>query len=155
MSQWQTPGLGGLGCPPSACGCSPAPWPYQQLTMSRGDTFVRDIQVTAPPPGAPPGAQPVPVDITGWTLWFTAKYNLADVDAQAVAQLSTLTSGIVLTTPTAGKAEITMPPGATVNFADAPVSIYYDVQAKDLSGRIFTVERGVIVVTPDVTRTTG
>jgi hypothetical protein len=126
--------------------------------MVRGDTFVFDVQVLRVPPGSPPRTPPVPVNITGWFMWWTLKYHFADTDQQAVGQsTSTPTStpaggGIVFTLATAGKAEITMGPLATRVFPDGPVRLVYDVQVKDPSGNPFTVERGILIVSPDVTR---
>lgn len=117
----------------------------------RGDTFVLDVQVkrvlTA-------GCDAVPVDITGWMMWFTAKFYFEDYDSQAVTQrTSAPLGGIVFTEPSIGKAQITVPSSATLGFPDAEVKLVYDVQVKDLVGNIFTVEVGEWLVRPDVTRT--
>jgi hypothetical protein len=128
-------------------------------TMSRGDSFVFDVQVLRPPPGAP-NAPPIPVNITGWRMWFTAKYQVNDPDNTAVAQVTSdptsvpAGGGIVFTQPLQGSAEITMPPLATYTFPDGPVVLVYDVQVKtnDSTPRIFTVESGTLTVNPDVTR---
>lgn len=110
--------------------------------MYRGDTFVFDVQVVK---------NNVPQDITGWTMWFTAKYSYPDQDSQAAVQQST-GDGIAYTFPLAGKAEITVAPIKTRGFPDGPVTLVYDVQVKDLLGSIFTVDAGTLLVIPDVTR---
>jgi hypothetical protein len=121
--------------------------------MRRGDTYVFEIQIFAPPPfGSQPGVVGTPQDITGWFLWFTVKYNYADPDVAAVAQSTTGNSLIVLTTPTAGLATVTMPAVNTSLFPDAPFKLLYDIQTKDTTSRISTVESGILIVSPDVTR---
>lgn len=112
------------------------------LQMYRGDNFVLEVQVAK---------NGIRQDITGWFMWFTAKYAYPDPDSCAVTQRTT-TDGIVFTDPANGKATITVPPLATRNFPDGRVTLVYDVQVKDLSGAIWTVESGTLTVAPDVTR---
>jgi hypothetical protein len=128
-------------------------------TMRRGDSFVFDVQVfQAPLFGSPPGNPTPPQNITGWFMWFTAKYYVTDPDTAAVAQCTSTPAsvpvggGIVFLEPTIGRAEITMPPLATRAFPDGPVALVCDVQVQDPSSRIFTVETSRLVVLPDVTR---
>lgn len=123
-------------------------------TFSRGDTFTFPVYVTQLPPGALPGQQPFTQDITGWNFWCTGKYNLSDPDMSAVFQLTTTpANGIVIVPPSSqGLVLVTVPPIVTTSFADSDIKIYYDVQGKDTLGNIFTVERGKMIVTPDVTR---
>lgn len=127
------------------------------FSMFRGDTFPIQVQVTKVPVGSPPGTPPVPVDVTGWKFWFSVKRYYADPDNQAVFQTNSTdgTGAIVFTTPTAGIITCTMPALATVNFPDAVTQLVYDVQGKDLSGNVSTVDVGTIEVTPDVTRATS
>lgn len=124
--------------------------------MRRGDTFVFDVQVFAPPPQfSPPGAQGGPLNITGYSMWFTAKYHTADPDQQAVTQQTVTGGGIVFTNALQGMAEITVPALATFGFPDGVTKLVYDVQIKDLQGRISTVEVGTLSVYPDVTNATS
>ena len=120
--------------------------------MARGDTFIFQVQVLQPPAGAPPGTPPVPTNITGWFLWFTAKYTYVDPDSRAVSALTSASSAVTITQPVSGTVVITMPPIATYAFPDGPVKLVYDVQGKDTSGNIYTIETGTITVYPDVTR---
>jgi hypothetical protein len=119
----------------------------------RGDTFVLDTQVLRPPPGSLPGSPPVPTNITGWMVWFTVKRTF-EPDQFAVCQLTTTPTGqggIAFTQPLIGWMEVTMNPIVTRGFPDGNVALPYDIQVRDLSGNLFTVEKGVIVVMPDVT----
>lgn len=113
--------------------------------MFRGDSLVFGVQVIR---------DGIPQDISGWRMWCTVKYFVQDPDNRAVVQLDSTTTGIDFTDPPIGKAEIAMPASATLFFPDGVVSLVYDVQVKDLLGRIFTVESGTIAVSPDVTRAT-
>ena len=123
-------------------------------TMFRGDTLVFDVQVfQAPQFGAPPGTPTPPQNITGWFMWFTAKFHASDADSQAVSQVTSAPlGGIVFVDALSGRAEITMPAIATRSFPDGPVALIYDVQTKDLLGRISTVDAGTLTVNPDATR---
>jgi hypothetical protein len=97
--------------------------------------------------------QPFTQDITGWNFWCTGKLYLSDPDMVALFQLTTSpANGIVVVSATGGQILITVPPIVTRAFADSDVTIYYDVQGKDASGNIFTVERGKMIVSPDITR---
>jgi len=137
------------------CECQPRP---KVREMFRGDTFVFDVQVLRVPPGSPRGTQPLPVNITGWYMWWTLKSHYGDPDNQAIAQSTSTPSstpaggGITFTLPLVGKAEITMASLATRQFPDGNTKLVYDVQVRDPSGNIFTVERGILVVSPDVTQ---
>ncbi len=128
--------------------------------MSRGDTLVFALQVfrdlttnkltSWPINGAPPGNVAHP--ITGYTMWFTAKWYYTDPDNRAVSQLTNATAAITFTEATTGKALVTMPALATRAFPDGPVTLVYDVQVMDTDGNISTTEAGTILVTPDCTR---
>lgn len=129
-------------------------------TMARGDTLNIVAQVFKNPVtgqyaagdvGSPPSGF-APVDITGATLWFTAKNNLADTDLQAVAQVSTVNGGIVITNAPSGQFKVQMLPQATLQFPDAEVDLFYDIQLEDTTLNVATVMSGTLTVTPDVTR---
>lgn len=123
--------------------------------MFRGDTLIFGVQVLKPVPGVPGDNPPlVPMDITGYAMWMTAKYFLADPDQQSVVQLTNATTAIYFPSPTAGMGVITMPPRATLFFPDQDVRIIYDVQIASPTGVVSTVEVGFIDVEPDVTRAT-
>lgn len=131
--------------------------------MFRGDTLFfeelvyRDL-TTGRLLGVPVGQQPpsgaVPQDITGYTIWFTAKNQYPDTDNRAVAQLdNAAVGGVVIESANPGKFSVAMPPTATRDFPDSDVALVYDLQLEDTTGRVSTIEVGTITVSPDVTRT--
>lgn len=132
-------------------------------TMRRGDTLIFNDQAIInningeygtvwPGEKTPPNTSPV--NITGYTITFTAKYEYALYDNQAVAQLDNMSlGGVVITTAATGQFSVTMPNTATRTFADGPVSLVYDIQLVSGSGVVSTVEEGLLSVFPDVTRT--
>lgn len=96
-----------------------------------------------------------PANITGWLIWFSVKYYLADPDGRAIVadRSDAVGTGITFTFPTNGQIEIKIPAGKTSAFPDANVDLHYDVQAKDpVTGNVFTVDVGIIRVKPGVTR---
>jgi hypothetical protein len=137
------------------------PIPTVRRRMFRGDSLIFPIAVTQIPAGAPPGSQPSPANIAGWTLTYTLKFHVQDPDNQAIFQtnsnvnMTTIPTlgGIQVTNTQQGLATVTQPPSATLTFPDSKYDVFYDVQAKDLLGNIFTVERGIISVWPDISRT--
>lgn len=120
--------------------------------MYRGDTLIFPVQVVQVPAGAAPGSLPVPQNVSGWTFWCTGKRHYSDPDSRAVWQVTTDGGGIAIVNAAAGMAQIVIPASATLNFPDADDVVVYDVQARDLNGDVFTVERGTVTVHPDVTR---
>jgi len=145
---------GSCGAQIDSCGCGAKDTRIIR-PMFRGDNLIFDVQVQKSPY---PGTPPVPIDITGYFMWFTAKRSTNDSDTQALTQITTTPTSvppggsIVLTQPTVGKAEITTPQAMTSAFPDGVVKIVYDVKVRDTSSRVFTVEAGTIVVYPNVTR---
>jgi hypothetical protein len=130
-----------------------------ERSMNRGDTLVFDLQVFQPIAGT---SQQVPANITGWFVWFTVKRYVQDADNMAVAAVTTTPTSvppggsITIVDAFSGKLEVTMPAAATLLLPDGGTTkLVYDVQVKDLLGRIFTVDAGTIAVTPDVTRATS
>lgn len=115
------------------------------FTLIRGDTLLLDVQVKK---------NGVPVDITGWKVWFTVKRNFPDADNNAVYQAnSTDGSGdVTITSSTQGKVTVRMPALKTFAFPDGMTKLIYDVQTKDASGVTATVDVGTVTVSPDVTR---
>lgn len=117
-----------------------------ERTMYRGDTFVLDAQVKK---------DGVPVNITGWKVWFTAKRTYVEPDNVAVMRHdSDALGGVTITDAVNGKVRVVTSPNATAGFPDGPVKLVYDLQTKDLANNIFTVETGTLTVLPDVTRAT-
>lgn len=123
-----------------------------ELSMYRGDTarFVGAVNE---------GGEDSPRDITDDTLWFTAKVSLSDADNAAPIQLvsempGTAGTGIWTDEPETGVYYIEVPPALTASIAlSESVVLEYDVQLVTDEGRVYTIDRGTLTVTPDVTRT--
>lgn len=114
------------------------------IAIVRGDTAVLDVAITR---------SGSPVDLTGATLWFTAKRAKSDPDAVAVIAKSTA-SGITVTSASGGTATITIDPDDTSDLTSA-TALVFDVQLKESGGRITTVDSGTLRVTLDVTQATA
>jgi hypothetical protein len=106
----------------------------------RGDTFSVKLEFT--------DTNNVPVDITGWTIFFTVKRLKTDVDAKAVIS-KTITD---IPSPTLGIYTLTVLASELNTFEGA---YYYDFQIKLLDGKIYTVTSGSITFVADVTRRTS
>ena len=90
-----------------------------------------------------------PIDITGYTLFFTVKPECdnANDDTSAVIQ-KTVTS---FSDPTGGIGEITLMPADT---DVTPGKYKYDFQFKTDTGEIQTIETGFYTIVDDVTKRT-
>jgi hypothetical protein len=141
------------------CGCGFRE--RRRRRMLRGDTLAFTVQVLVNPttgeygtvwPAEPQPYNTAPVNLTGWRVIFTAKYEVPDWDNQAVAQLDNETLGGVVATGVVGTTSVTMPPTATVGFADTATTLVYDLQGIDPSGNVHTFETGRLRVRADVTR---
>lgn len=144
-----------------------APDGRRLLRVRRGDSLVFVVQAVLPNLAqllAPVvthhlRAPAVPTDITGWTVYFTAKYQLPDVDAASVAQANSAGTNpfpagttVTLVNATAGYAAVQVPPTWTQFFPDSDVRIVFDVKGVNPMGGTFTLDWGDIVVEPSVTR---
>ncbi len=129
-----------------------------QLKMVQGDD--EPLQFTVRNPDAST-ANPLgtPANLTGWTLWFTAYPadkprvpGTTDSDAVLLAHwvaggaalnisVASLTAGVVLLDL----------PAATTKALTLPV-YNYDVQRKNAAGKLRTIDRGTINVTPETTQ---
>ena len=84
-------------------------------------------------------------NITGWTLYFTAKRYLSDPDINAIIQKIVTTH----TDPTNGVTTVSM---SHVETNALPVGTwFYDVQIKTAADEIYTVFKGQFKVWADVT----
>lgn len=110
------------------------------LTFYRGDdveyklSFFSDTEQT------------IPLNITGYKIFFTMKPDMDVMDSQAA-----LTK--VLTThssATAGRTVLSLTNSDTYKLN--PGNYYYDIQTKDGSGKVKTVVVDKVLVLPDVTR---
>ena len=87
----------------------------------------------------------VPIDITGWTVYFTVKQNEDDPDSSAVISKTVTTH----TDPTQGKTLIEVSADETYNLLG---QYFYDVQSKNTDDEIKTPVFGSILFEKDVTR---
>lgn len=110
-----------------------------KLLTFRGDDFALGLNFTE---------NGSPINITGWTIFFTIKRNLTDSDAAAVIA-KTITS---FPDAVNGEAVITLDDTET---DDLQGDYYYDVQMKKPVGLIKTIVKSIIRFEDDVTlRTT-
>lgn len=93
------------------------------------------------------------LDITGAEIWFTAKYGPNDADEDAVFQ-KTIGNGIDIVDAPLGEINIVLDPEDTDSLLDTN-KLRFDVQIKDASDKVYTIESGTLIVDYDVTRTTG
>lgn len=87
----------------------------------------------------------VPVDITGWTIFFTIKKTKDARDAEAVLEYDVNT----FTNPTTGEVLLTIPNTTTIKFGGL---YWYDIQIKKADNTIQTITSGSIDFKRDVTR---
>lgn len=121
--------------------------PYTDFafTVYRGDDRNLPVEVTEP---GGPGAQ----DLTGWSLWFTGKLNIADDDAAAIFQY-TIGSGITVDNAAGGLATIAIAGDDTNALTADSTTLFCDLQGKDGAGKIATLATGKLTVEAEITRT--
>lgn len=126
--------------------------------MYRGDSLILYVQVQQLQDPTQPCSitnPKVPVDLTGAKIWMTAKEALADLDADAVFQITTPTDIIIDADPATGRAKVVVPADATLAVVFptgvAQVELFYDVQVKTVDGIVQTVAAGKLTLTEDVT----
>lgn len=106
------------------------------LTIKRGDTWERVMYFQ--------DANEVPIDITGWTVFFTVKRKADDSDDDAVIK-KTITT---FSNPGNGEADIIL----TSIDTDLDIGSYlFDIQIKTSSDEIITVLEGIITISKDIT----
>lgn len=93
------------------------------------------------------------VDLTSATLRFTAKLSYADGDNDATTIRKTTGSGITHTNAAQGAYRITLAPADTSSLAVATVYVW-DLQLTTVAGYVFTVDSGLLAISPDVGVTT-
>ena len=114
----------------------------QTLDMVRGDTY--EFQANIIRNGSA-------VNLTGCTVWMTAKWKAEDLDAAAVFSIDSTGSDVVISDPTNGVVQITIVSAKTRTLPSRVVRLPYDIQYKDTSSKIYTPIRGILVVSPDLT----
>lgn len=117
-----------------------------QIELTRGDTYKFSFVVQIG--GIPQG-------IASWQkFWFTAKTNPAATTA--VIALTDLTGGgIERVAPQSGGCEVTIPATATASLPNRRQMLYADIQGEDASGREYTLAKGTVVVSPEITTATS
>ncbi len=113
------------------------------LAMYRGDTALFPFAVSDSA-----GAY----NIAGASFWFTAKRTPCDIDASAVFQ-KTLASGITITNPAAGLGQVELAESDTSGLPCSRTVLFYDLQMKTTTSKVYTLASGTLTVNPDVTVT--
>lgn len=85
------------------------------------------------------------LDITGWTVFFTAKANINDADSAAKIS-KTITT---FTSPTTGEVELEL---TTTDTNQVVGNYFFDIQIKTNLNEIITVLEGIITITQDITQ---
>lgn len=87
-----------------------------------------------------------PVDLTGWSFWFTMKSRINHPDSEAIIQL-TSGAGITIEDAEAGKIKVVIESDDWPATPDMSLNVlYYDLQGKDASGDIYTLLYGTSTV---------
>ena len=110
------------------------------FTFTRGDTVVLSGAVTL-------GGDPY--NLTGATLWCTAKSKHTDADVDAIFQ-KTLGDGITVVNAAAGLYTIQIDPADTEALSKVKTVLVYDVQLMDSNSKIYTIASGNFIIHPDV-----
>lgn len=142
----------GPGCPDDVkcSACAPCGDPDAVLGFktkryaTRGDTIEIDYELVDKNGAA------LDLSISGTKAWFTVKDYLIRADSQASWQ-GTIGTGIVQTSP--GRMTVTIPASVTALWPDGVQRLYYDLAVKEPAGRVTTIEKGLIILDPDVTLT--
>jgi hypothetical protein len=91
------------------------------------------------------------IDLTGATIWFTAKEKLTDPDGEAPGfQISSNSGDISIIDLPEGIYQVTIPASATIALEDS-LAMFWDVQVRTTTGIITTIQRGTITFVADVT----
>jgi hypothetical protein len=116
--------------------------------IERGDTLVLEFAPTVPGTGQSPNLAD-----SGSKAWFTIKDYLSRWDLQALFQ-GTIGAGIEIQGGVGNRIVVTVPAAATSVIPDGLQRLYYDLQIL-WNGRVWTAEKGLFEVSPDVTRATS
>ena len=111
-----------------------------KLRMVRGDSYNSTLTFSN---------ESGPINITGWTIYFTLKKNWLQPDSEAALQ-KVITQH---TNPTQGQTVLTLLPADTQQLW--PNDYDFDIQACDTEGNVYTVLRGKFTLDYDVTVMAG
>lgn len=109
--------------------------------LERGDTFAERLVFTS----TDDDGVVTPIDITGWTIFFTLKLNKEDADAYAVIS-KTITD---IPSPTLGIYTFVVDAAELNTFVGI---YYYDFQIKLADGKVYTLTQGTMTFNVDITR---
>jgi hypothetical protein len=137
---------GDVRCSTCGCDCDPDETHGFKIKRraTRGDTITLEFDIVDQ------DGIPIDASATGFKAWFTMKPYFSLPDNRASWQGTILNGGI--TPVRVGTIRVVIPANATYLIADGIVKLYYDLQIKDLVGRIATIEKGLFLLSPDVTR---
>jgi len=93
----------------------------------------------------------LPVNLTDSTLIFTAKWSVKDLDSAAVFQLTSGTPQLTITNALLGQYRVDIPSSATSLVPLNKTELVYDIQMLTPVGKRKTIQRGILIVVPDVT----
>lgn len=94
-----------------------------------------------------------PLNLTGASIWFTAKRRYSDTDADAIIQ-KTVGDGITVDNAAGGLAHVTLLPEDTFDLPFYRQTFRYDVKVKSSDGISAIVARGQLTIEPAVTSAT-
>jgi|SRR5665213_943400 len=106
------------------------------VTVFRGDDFATQLVFN--------DSNNVPINITGWTIFFTVKRRLSDPDSIAMISLN-----LTPTDPVNGICLVTVPSASLTSFVG---SYFYDFKFINMSGGIVTITSGTITFLDHATR---
>jgi len=118
---------------------------YHELRQRRGDTWKREFTVLQ-------ADEETPQDIAGATFRFTAKSNPDDADVDAVVVGTTGGGQCAITDAVNGVMVVTIDPADTAALS-APATLWFDLQAQDAGGDVWTVAWGKLIVDRDISIT--
>jgi hypothetical protein len=119
------------------------------IQMTRGDSAAFEVEVTRYNEIT---RLDEPVNLTGAKAWFTVKRRRTDLDVDAIVQRNSVVNpSEIQITPLEGLITIQMLPTDTQDITER--WLRYDVQIKELSGAITTVQAGSLELIKDTTIT--
>ena len=99
------------------------------------------------------------VDLTGQTLFMTAKKSFTDLDVDAVFKLDSNGNGITINPAQSvavntGQATIKIVPSNTSALSHTVWHLVYDIRRKTAAGDPILVFKGQVIINPSITRIT-
>lgn len=110
-----------------------------KLEVCRGDDVSFPVTFT--------DSNGLPLNITGWKIYFTVKLSYDDNATDSSASIAKDIT--VHTDPLNGKSSVDL---SNLDTNISPGKYIYDIQVKDAQAKIITAVKGTFEVLPDVTR---